>query len=87
MIKNELTGNNKLSALWTHTSPEHIPKLFKIMNELYDLLRTTNDIKNIKKIIAKLYWLYMQTCPYHRGSASIGEILFSVLLQLFSKKV
>jgi len=84
--ENKNTKEKKLSALWLHTLPEVIPKLFKIMNELYDdLLRKThtNDIKNIRKIIAKLYWLYMQTCPYYRGSASIGEILFSVLLQKY----
>jgi hypothetical protein len=83
MKRNEMTGENKLSALWFHTSPKHIPKLFKIMNELYDLLRRTNNKTTNKKQIAKLYWLYMQTCPYHRGSASIGEILFSVLLNKY----
>jgi len=87
MINNEMTREKKLSALWFHTSPENIPRLFEIMNELYESLKksSVNDIKNIKKIIAKLYWLYMQTCPYHRGSASIGEILFSVLLQKYLK--
>jgi hypothetical protein len=31
--------------------------------------------------LSKLYWLYIQTCPFERGSASIGEIIFSALLQ------
>lgn len=77
------TNNSKLVGTWVHTHPDNIDKLFKIMNKLYDLLRTTNDKKKIKRIISKLYWLYMQTCPYYRGSASIGEILFSVLLQKY----
>lgn len=34
-----------------------------------------------KDLLSKLYWLYMQTCPFERGSASIGEIIFSALLQ------
>lgn len=83
MNKNEMTEENKISAMWFHTLYQNIPKLFKIMNELYDLLRRTNNKTTNKKQIAKLYWLYMQTCPYHRGSASIGEILFSVLLNKY----
>jgi len=81
--KNEMTGENKISAMWFHTSYEDIPKLFKIMNKLYDLLIRTRNKTTNKKQIAKLYWLYMHTCPYHRGSASIGEILFSVLLKKY----
>ena len=34
-----------------------------------------------KNLLSKLYWLYMQTCPFERGSASIGEMIFSALLQ------
>jgi hypothetical protein len=34
-----------------------------------------------KNLLSELYWLYMQTCPFERGSASIGEIIFSALLQ------
>ena len=54
------------------------------MNELYsEFLSLVNGHNNTSKkdILPELYWLYMQTCPFERGSAAIGEILFSVLLR------
>jgi hypothetical protein len=64
-----------------------------------DLLKSISHIKNNENMISRnsnrnnkeesklklseLYWLYMQTCPFFRGSASIGEIIFSALLQKY----
>jgi hypothetical protein len=49
------------------------------MNELYSEFLSSVNKRN--DILPELYWLYMQTCPFTRGSAAIGEILFSVLLR------
>jgi hypothetical protein len=70
--------------LWKHTDHSLFPELFQIMNELYsEFLTLANRQNNASKrdILPELYWLYMQTCPFERGSAAIGEILFSVLLR------
>jgi hypothetical protein len=83
----ELTGYMKYyrgAPMWFHTDAQFHPELFEIMNELYsDFLSSVNRSNNASKrdILPELYWLYMQTCPFERGSASIGEILFSVLLR------
>jgi hypothetical protein len=72
--------------LWDHTKHSLFPQLFAIMNELYiEFLSLVNRRNNASKrdILVELYWLYMQTCPFERGSASIGEILFSVLLRKY----
>jgi hypothetical protein len=69
--------------LWNHTKTEHHPELFQIMNELYSIFLSLVNISNKsskRDKLVELYWLYMQTCPFERGSAAIGEILFSVLL-------
>lgn len=68
-------------GMWIHTKSENIIKLFLKMNELYKIFITSN-VKS-KRLLSKLYWLYMQTCPFVRGSASIGEIIFSALLQKY----
>ena len=68
---------------WEHTNVSFHPILFEIMNKLYsEFLSNRNNISQKNKL-AELYWLYMQTCPFERGSASIGEILFSVLLRKY----
>jgi hypothetical protein len=70
--------------MWFHTDAQFHPELFEIMNELYtEFLSLVNRSNNASKrdILPELYWLYMQTCPFERGSAAIGEILFSVLLR------
>ena len=70
--------------LWKHTDHSLFPELFQIMNELYsEFLSLVNRRNNASKrdILPELYWLYMQACPFERGSAAIGEILFSVLLR------
>jgi len=66
--------------IWAHTKHLLFPELFAIMNELY-----TEFLSLVSKrdILPELYWLYMQTCPFERGSASISEILFSVLLRKY----
>jgi hypothetical protein len=67
-----------------HTNGKDSPQLFEIMNKLYtEFLSAVNRSNNTSKIdiLPELYWLYMQTCPFERGSAAIGEILFSVLLR------
>ena len=69
--------------LWNHSKTEHHPELFKIMNELYSKFLSNSNKSSQKDILLELYWLYMQTCPFERGSAAIGEILFSVLLRKY----
>jgi hypothetical protein len=74
------------NSIWHHTNYKEIPQLFAIMNELYsEFLSLVNGHNNTSKkdILPELYWLYMQTCPFERGSAAIGEILFSVLLRKY----
>ena len=75
-----------IQVLWMHTNHLLFPQLFQIMNELYtEFLSLVNGHNNTSKrdILPELYWLYMQTCPFERGSAAIGEILFSVLLRKY----
>lgn len=52
-------------------------KSFNLMSSNDKVIRTEQS----KNLLSKLYWLYMQTCPFERGSASIGEMIFSALLQ------
>ena len=66
---------------WNHTNARLHPLLFKIMNELYSKFLSNSNKSSQKDILLELYWLYIQTCPFDRGSAAIGEILFSVLLR------
>jgi hypothetical protein len=72
--------------IWAHTKHSLFRQLFEIMNELYsEFLTLVNRRNNASKrdILPELYWLYMQACPFERGSAAIGEILFSVLLRKY----
>ena len=77
--------------LWKHALNNQIYNLLKEMNKLFDRFKIiynqslSNKGKKIvaQTVFAELYWLYMQTCPFARGSASIGEIVFSVLLQIY----
>jgi len=74
--------------IWAHTEHSLFRQLFEIMNELYtEFLSLVNGHNKTSKrdILVELYWLYMQTCPFERGSAAIGEILFSVLLRKYFK--
>jgi len=68
-------------ARWIHTKAIYIYPLLLKLNKLYDRFITSN-VKS-KRLLSKLYWVYMQTCPFERGSASIGEIIFSALLQKY----
>ena len=67
--------------VWYHTNVISHPHLFKAMNKLYSKFLSNSNKSSQKDILLELYWLYIQTCPFDRGSAAIGEILFSVLLQ------
>lgn len=81
--RNSVVGftTNKLRKLskWIHTKSENIIKLLEIIDTLYIKFK----IEKLKEQLSELYWLYIQTCPFLRGSASIGEIIFSALLQKF----
>ena len=77
----------KKRSSWQHTHTMEHPKLFEIMNKLYSeflslVVNRHNNINKRNKLV-ELYWLYIQTCPFERGSAAIGEILFSVLLRKY----
>lgn len=75
------TFNNKIYNLL-----KEINKLFEKFKEIYNKSLSNKKIKIIaESIFAELYWVYMQTCPFARGSASIGEIVFSALLQVYFK--
>jgi hypothetical protein len=79
----EYVKSYKREPTWFHTNARYHPQLFQIMNELYsEFFSLDNRRNNASKrdILPELYWVYMQTCPFERGSAAIGEILFSVLL-------
>lgn len=65
--------------IWIHTKSENIIKLLGIIDNLYLKFKK----EKTKDQLSELYWLYMQTCPFSRGSASIGEIIFSALLQKY----
>jgi hypothetical protein len=76
--------------MWQHTQGAKIINLLQEMNKIYEEFKRSLSNKNNKEpiqteqsknLLSKLYWLYMQTCPFERGSASIGEIIFSALLQ------
>jgi hypothetical protein len=73
--------SRKKYSCWIHTNTIEHPKLFQIMNELYSRFLGNSNNTSKKNILVELYWIYMQTCPFERGSASIGEIIFSVLLR------
>ena len=68
-------------AKWIHTKSDNIIKLLEKIDKLYDKFK----IEKSKDLLSELYWLYIQACPFSRGSASIGEIIFSALLQKFFK--
>jgi hypothetical protein len=75
---------------WHHTIDTLIYNLLKEMNKLFETFKSSLSNRNrnenkekSKKLLSELYWLYMQACPFLRGSASIGEIVFSALLQKY----
>jgi len=78
------TGEFK-NGYWVHPSSINITRLLYLMNKLYKKfnksLLNKNNIEKSKDLLCELYWLFMQTCPFERGSAAIAEIIFSALLQ------
>ena len=52
-------------------------KSFNLLSSNDKVIRTEQS----KDLLCELYWLFMQTCPFIRGSAAIAEIIFSALLQ------
>jgi hypothetical protein len=86
----DLTTYVPTGPSWIHTNGADSPQLFQIMNELYSeflsQVNRNNNESEKKDILVELYWLYIQTCPFDRGSASIGEILFSVLLRKYFRR-
>ena len=81
----KINRHNNGKWIWNHTNGKLILDLLQEMNEIYEQFKISLSNKNNKKVsknlLSKLYWLYIQTCPFKRGSASIGEIVFSALLQ------
>jgi hypothetical protein len=79
------TGEFK-NGYWVHPSSINITRLLYLMNKLYKKfnksLLNKNNIEKSKDLLCELYWLFMQTCPFERGSAAIAEIIFSALLQI-----
>jgi hypothetical protein len=84
-IRNKTGQGNVKNLCWEHTLPKFILDLLQEMNKIYEQFKISLSNKNNKEtsknLLSKLYWLYIQTCPFERGSASIGEIIFSALLQ------
>jgi hypothetical protein len=87
IIRNVSRVKNIYGLHWIHTYPHLILELLKEMNKIYKKFKINLSNKNNKEkskyLLSKLYWLYMQTCPFQRGSAAIGEIVFSALLQKY----
>jgi hypothetical protein len=90
IIFHNINNNNNHEWMWQHTQGAKIINLLQEMNKIYEEFKRSLSNKNNKEpiqteqsknLLSKLYWLYMQTCPFERGSASIGEIIFSALLQ------
>lgn len=82
----DLPDKEKNFIRWRHTLGTQIYNLLQEMNKLFEKFKLSLFNKNNKKsksILSELYWLYMQTCPFFRGSAAIGEIVFSALLQKY----
>jgi len=81
----KINNENNGEWIWNHTKEIFILDLLQEMNKIYEefkkSLSNKNNKETSKNLLSKLYWLYMQTCPFERGSASIGEIIFSALLQ------
>ena len=81
----KISNNNNGKWIWNHTSGNLILQLLDEMNKIYEEFKRSllhkNNKETSKNLLSKLYWLYMQTCPFERGSASIGEMIFSALLQ------
>jgi hypothetical protein len=81
----KISNNNNGQWIWEHTKEKFILQLLDEMNEIYEEFKRSllhkNNKETSKNLLSKLYWLYMQTCPFERGSASIGEMIFSALLQ------
>jgi hypothetical protein len=79
--------DSKINYLrWVHTLDTQIYDLLQEMNKLFQKFKSSLSNSNKEKpknLLSELYWLYMQTCPFFRGSASIGEIIFSALLQKY----
>jgi len=86
-IRNKIGQGNVKHLCWEHTLPKFFLDLLQEMNKIYEEFKKSLSNKNNKEasknLLSKLYWLYMQTCPFERGSASIGEIIFSALLQKY----
>jgi len=82
---NKINNENNGEWIWNHTKGKFILDLLQEINKIYEefkkSLSNKNNKEKSKNLLSKLYWLYMQTCPFERGSASIGEIIFSALLQ------
>ena len=82
----DLPDKEKDYIRWRHPLGTQIYNLLQEMNKLFKnfkkSLLNANKEKS-KNLLSELYWLYMQTCPFFRGSASIGEIVFSALLQKY----
>lgn len=62
-----------------------LSKLRNNQNQNQNMIHRNSNRNNerSKMILSELYWVYMQTCPFFRGSASIGEMIFSALLQKY----
>jgi len=84
---NNLTEIRKYNnhPVWVHTSADIIIKLLYKMNKLYEEFKKSlvnrNNSGKSQTLLCELYWLFIQTCPFERGSAAIAEIIFSALLQ------
>ena len=69
--------NSSFSASVFSTEKEIAIGVERYLGSNEKVIRTEQS----KNLLSELYWLYMQSCPFERGSASIGEIIFSALLQ------
>lgn len=78
----------KFNPIWVHPSGRDKRKIIEETDRLFGLLVAREyDEKEFEHNLARFIYLYFQTLYYKRGSASIGAVLLSALLEFRGLKV
>jgi len=89
-----LSGNIVLSSITydvnynviqlLHTSPVYFQHLFNMIAALWNSIEYNsiyeNNKEELKKLCYKVHWLFANTAPFFRGSASVAKILLNACL-------
>ncbi len=80
--------NNGSKLKWRHTSRRALLEMIFLLESMYKKLGTakydsTNDKGRTELLqhVGLFHWCWAHACPYHRGSAAIGEVLVMAMLQ------